>query len=209
MKYKTQRNKTTQKMREARRNYENSLALGAKKDPKKLFKYIRRQQKVKGKVGSLMKEDGTMTETDQESADVLHSFFLSVFVQEGEGPIPVCTAHDTDEDLRHINITVNEVYEELRKLKKDKSPGPDALSPVFLQSCALQLAKPFCILFNKTIENGSVPMAWKQARITPIFKKGARKDPGNFRPVSLTSQACKVMERILKKLCWRLLEGEG
>ena len=72
--YKAQRNRTTQKLREARRNYENMLANGAKREPRKLSKYIRGQLKVRAKVGSLAREDGTLTESDKEAADILHNF---------------------------------------------------------------------------------------------------------------------------------------
>jgi Reverse transcriptase (RNA-dependent DNA polymerase) len=34
--------------------------------------------------------------------------------------------------------------------------------------------------------------------VTPIFKKGKRTDPGNYRPVSLTSVPCKILESLIK-----------
>ena len=48
------------------------------------------------------------------------------------------------------------------------------------------------------MQTGDVPQEWRDALIVPLFKKGNRSDPGNYRPVSLTSVVCKVMERIVK-----------
>ena len=45
---------------------------------------------------------------------------------------------------------------------------------------------------------GTVPPVWKSANITPIFKKGSKGSPGNYRPVSLTCVLCKVMESVLR-----------
>ena len=44
-----------------------------------------------------------------------------------------------------------------------------------------------------------VPTDLKHANVTPIFKKGDKSDPGNYRPISLTSQICKVLESILRE----------
>ena len=42
-------------------------------------------------------------------------------------------------------------------------------------------------------------MVWKSSLVVPIFKKGSRHDPKNYRPVSLTSVSCKSLERIISK----------
>ncbi len=49
------------------------------------------------------------------------------------------------------------------------------------------------------MEEGVVPADWRIANITPIFKKGSRADPGNYRPVSLTSIPGKIMEKVIKE----------
>ena len=48
-----------------------------------------------------------------------------------------------------------------------------------------------------SMDCGCIPQGWKQAIFCPIFKKGSRKSPSNYRPVSLTSVCCKVMESIV------------
>ena len=54
------------------------------------------------------------------------------------------------------------------------------------------------MVMKKTLEDGSMPEDWRTANVTPIFKKGAKNNPGNYRPVSLTSVCCKMLESIIK-----------
>ena len=57
---------------------------------------------------------------------------------------------------------------------------------------------PLCLLFNQSLQTGCVPQDWRDSNITPLHKKGSRADKCNYRPVSLTSQVVKVMERLLQ-----------
>ena len=73
------------------------------------------------------------------------------------------------------------------------------IHPRVLKELAGVLATPLATLFNVSPTNGKVPTQWKTATVIPIFKKGKRTDPANYRPVSLTSVLSKVMERILSE----------
>jgi hypothetical protein len=82
------------------------------------------------------------------------------------------------------------------------------ISPRLLQQLENSFLRPLRIIFNMSLESGTVPTAWKTATVTPIFKKGAKGDPGNYRPVSLTSVPCKILESIFKdKIMDHLLEN--
>jgi hypothetical protein len=54
------------------------------------------------------------------------------------------------------------------------------------------------MIFRKSLDTCIVPKDWKKARVTPIFKKGVKMSPSNYRPVSLTSVPCKIMESLIK-----------
>ncbi len=80
-----------------------------------------------------------------------------------------------------------------------KSSGPNELHPKILKILAPFIAKPLAHLFNLSLVTGKVPNVWRTATVCPIFKKGSREIPGNYRPVSLTSFVCKMLESILKQ----------
>ena len=57
---------------------------------------------------------------------------------------------------------------------------------------------------------GEVPEDWRLANVTPIYKQGCREDPGNYRPVSLTSVLGKIMEQIvLREIMCGTTRGSG
>jgi Reverse transcriptase (RNA-dependent DNA polymerase) len=98
-----------------------------------------------------------------------------------------------------------------RKLKLNPgiSPGPDGIHPMLLKNCADELSTPLSLLFKWSCEQGQLPNDWKNAHITSIYKKGDKSDAGNYRPVSLTSVVCKVMESLLKDYMLLTLANTG
>jgi hypothetical protein len=100
--------------------------------------------------------------------------------------------------MEEVNITEKMVREKIRKLKPDSAAGPDEIGPRILKELEAVLTTPLVEIFRKSVSTGEVPDEWKKANVTPIFKKGTKKDPGNYRPVSLTSVCCKMLESILR-----------
>ncbi len=99
----------------------------------------------------------------------------------------------------------NEIYNLINKLKNKKSSGFDDFSPKFLKLCAPYISTPLANIFNASISKGIYPDLLKTARVTPIYKKGAKSDPGNYRPISVLSQVNKVFEKILHKRLFKYL----
>ena len=62
------------------------------------------------------------------------------------------------------------------------------------------------MIFQESLRVGEMPVDWRKANVTPIFKKGDRTDPANYRPVSLTSQVCKILESIVRDKMQEYLE---
>ena len=67
-----------------------------------------------------------------------------------------------------------------------------------MKELAAELVVPFDMLFKKTMIDGKIPSKWKTAEVRPIFKKGKKSSPGNYRPVSLTTVVCKIFETLVR-----------
>ena len=84
------------------------------------------------------------------------------------------------------------------KLHCHKAPGVDGLvSNVFIETAA-NISFPLSIICSSSLDSGVIPIDWKRANVCVIYKKGATKECGNYRPVCLTSKACKLFEGKIK-----------
>lgn len=137
-----------------------------------------------------------ITKDVKEKAEVLQRYFMSVFTKEETNPprIPKKTAHI----MNDIVISREQVAMKLKELNPSKSQGPDHIHPKVLKELYNILDLPLSIIFNSSVQNTEIPKDWKESIVTPIYKKGPKNDPGNYRPVSLTSIPSKVLESIIK-----------
>ena len=90
------------------------------------------------------------------------------------------------------------IAQKIKKMKDNKSPGVDGIPPKLLKESVEQISIPLAKLFNLSLEEGIVPSEWKEANITPLFKKGSRNKPENYRQVILTSVVCKLLETLIR-----------
>ena len=90
------------------------------------------------------------------------------------------------------------IAKKIKKMKDNKSPGVHGIPPKLLKETVEQISTPLAKLFNLSLEGGTVPSEWKEENITQLFKKGSRKKPDNYRPVSLTSVVCKLLETLIR-----------
>ncbi|XP_004208428.2 uncharacterized protein LOC101237181 [Hydra vulgaris] len=104
----------------------------------------------------------------------------------------------TEAICKYSQITLDLVKNKLSNLSVDKTVGLDVVSAYVLKNCSDSFSIPLSAIFKKSLDSGCCPKVWKKANVTPLFKNGSRLDPGNYRPISLTSVVCKVMERILR-----------
>lgn len=169
-----------------------------KDEPKLFWKYVRSKAKTKEKITQLDKGNGELTINDHEKADVLNNHFASVFVDEGQEPLPQFQDHSPNSKIHRIIITEDKIVKAIGRLKANKAAGPDNIHPKFLKETADQIKVPLRIIFEKSMTGNRLVKSWKHANVTPIFKKGNKKDPGNYRPISITSLVGKLLQRIIR-----------
>ena len=124
--------------------------------------------------------------------------FCSVFTQEPEGEIPYFGSK-THQNIYHLHISEDMVRKEITEINIHKAFGPDEIHPRMLKELVDHVSGPLILILNKTMTDGCLPDDCKKACVSPIYKKGAKDIASNYRPISLTSIVCKLMESILKK----------
>ncbi|CAM4591389.1 unnamed protein product [Caretta caretta] len=192
-------------IRKAKSHLELQLARDVKSNKKGFFRYVSNKKKVKESVGPLLNEGGNLVTEDVEKANVLNAFFASVFMNKVSSQSTALGSTAWGEgDQPSVEKEVVRDY--LEKLDEHKSMGPNALHPRVLKELADAIAEPLAIIFENSWRSGEVPDDWKKANVVPIFKKGKKEDPGNYRPVGLTSVPGKIMEQVLKESILKHLE---
>ena len=206
MKQATALSRLTDKLR---RKLERKIAKNAKSNPKGFWRYYSSLTKCKADIGDILKPDGSMASGNKEKAEVLNDFFRSVFTIEDVANVPHVEDKSFENPLCSIIFTPDTVKNKLKELNTSKSAGPDGFHPKVLNECAESICVALALIFNKSIHESVLPESWKEADIKPLFKKGKRTSPGNYRPISLTSVVCKVMESIIRdKIVDHLMENE-
>ena len=196
LEYISNRNAATHAVRRAKREYEKAIAKECRKNSKVVWNYLKR--KTKTNMPNLRRADGSYTTNDKEAADALKEQYFSVFTKETTDNLPDIADKPLKTDkLKTFKIDEAEVQKILKNLQANKSPGLDQIHPRVLKELAEVLAHPLTLIFKKSVERGQLPRNWLDAVITPIFKKDNKTHPENYRPVSLTSLVCKILERII------------
>ena len=134
-------------------------------------------------------------------AEELNMHFSSVFTREDTSslPVPETKSNGSEEEkLGQLIVTPEVVASKINNMKENKSPGVDGISPKILKEIVEQISMPLAHVFNMSLQEGIVPLEWKEANIIPLFKKGSRNKSVNYRPVSLTSVICKLLETIIR-----------
>jgi len=183
-------------------------AIAFSKCPKRLHAYTRSKLRVDTSISSIMGPDGQVLCSTGEIANVLNRHFASVFVSEpslhaGVFPSPAAFSPSLD----HVVFRVEDIAAKLATLDVSKAYGTDGVHPRVLKECSDAIAVPLAIIFKGSLNSGTLPHIWKTANVSPIFKKkGSRADPNNYRPISLTSVVCKVMETFVRDAIMNHLE---
>ena len=203
--YKIERNSCTSLKINKRRTYEERLSVESVTAPKRLYAYLKRRTRAPSGIPSLVALNET-AETVDDKADMLAKQYSSVYAVAQDDSLSFSVL---DSRMDFTSFSETEVLTELTRLNAQKSPGPDNLHPLVLKRLADIICVPLTRLFNISVQEGRLPYEWKQAIISPQHKGGSRQNPANYRPVSLTSVVCKVMERLITRRMQTYLERAG
>ena len=105
-------------------------------------------------------------------------------------PSPFCPIAD-------LLFSPDGVGKQLTKLNPYKACGPDILPARVLKEILQSASAWLAFIFQQSFDLGVVPSDWLKALVTAVFKRENKSDPSNYRPISLTSICCKVMEHIV------------
>ena len=204
-KYKDARRDANSDVRKAKFEYERGIATNIKTNSKDFWTYVRSKTKVKDSIEGLEDNDGLLHTDNTEKASLLNEYFKSVFTDEDIHTIPHFEKK-TDCNINDIDISEENVKKLLSKLNVKKTQGTDNLHPKFLAESSTSIARACTIIFKKSLSEGKLPICWKEANVTAIYKKGNRSQPSNYRPISLTSIVCKTMEKIIRDQLIKYME---
>ena len=174
---------------------------------KKFWGFIKSLKKDSSGTAPL-KEDGVLISDAKGKADILNRQYASVFTEEDISTVPDLGPSPFPK-MPHPTVTQKGVEKLLSGLNPNKAAGPDKLSPIFLKEVSEELAPLYTQLFQRSLDEGTVPKQWRTADVSPIFKKGEKYDPANYRPVSLTAVTSKCLEHIIAKSIMSHLEDNG
>ncbi|KAK4818855.1 hypothetical protein QYF61_020074 [Mycteria americana] len=157
------------------------------------------KRRSKENIGPILVEDGHLTNRDEEKAEAFNASFASVF-NNTDRPWAAWSPESEDHGCENSDfpfVDTEMVRDQLYQLNVHNPRGPDRIHPRVLKEVVDVMAGPRSIIYQRSSESGKVPADWKLACVIPIYKKAAREDPGNYRPVSLTSVPGKIVEKII------------
>jgi len=197
-KYKQHRRNNKKELKKLKRNYllYKICKPLVKGNSKPFYKHLRYKQNQQHPSETMTLMDGLPTTDSKIITNELNKYFHSQFChQESISKLRLLLTQ-----TEPFPITLDGVEKPIVDLKNNRSPGPDQI-----QKCQLLInpninAECFQHIFAASLKQGVLPAAWKTANITPMYNKGEKEKPCNYRPMSLTSIPCKMLEHILHYL---------
>ena len=147
-------------------------------NPKRFWSFIKQTKTENLGIPTLHSNDKMQT-TDHDKANTLNNHFKSVFTNE-QLPIP-SKGPSQFPSIQTLDIGVNGIRKQLEALKPHKATGPDEIPARVLKETASEIFNTF----QQSYTTGKLPQAWTTVLVTPIYKKGNKSNPVNYRPISL------------------------
>ena len=178
-----------------------------------LNELLNRKGKTVSAVNSIQYNNVTFSD-DTDIANAFNDFFSTVGNKLGESISsnihPRRFMYDSNVNTIFLSpITDDEILKGIFSLRNGKSPGIDEITPRILKSISHVIVPILCHIFNLVLTSGIYPDALKVAKVIPVFKKGDRNHPENYRPISLLSCINKLLERSIEKRFRQFMENNS
>ena len=98
------------------------------------------------------------------------------------------------------------MLKQLQTLQSSKATGLDNINSRLLKDAAAVVAQPLTDIMNQSLRTGIIPVSWKKARVTPIYKDSNPLSPSNYRPISILPVVMKVFERAVQQQLVKFLK---
>ena len=155
-----------------------------------------------------MNQDEYLQSDLSVKAEIFSKQFQSVYTREDTESFPE-KGPRLYQPMQDISINPNGVKKLLKDLKPYKAAGPNGLPTYILRSAEEELSPFLSRIYQFSLDTGNVSSDWREALIVPLFKKRLKHMASKYRPVSLTSVACKVLEHIVHSNIMRLMDQNG
>ena len=191
-------------------NKEDKAIKNIKENPSFFFSYAKQFAKTRSNVGPLKETDGDLKHQPEDMANILQSQYSSVFSDPDSAdidPTASNTKKNINTNISNVEVTTKRMIHAMSELNANSSAPDGDIPAKILKDCRKSLCKPLVILWQNSFDIGIIPTQFKQQFITPIFKKGNKTDPANYRPVSLTSHVIKIFERVIRTQLVEFLEN--
>ena len=105
-----------------------------------------------------------------------------------------------------INLDVSAISKAIDEISAASAAGEDGFPSCLLKMCKNSLSYPIFLIWRDSFDSGEIPKYLKSQLITPVFKKGSKLHPANYRPIALTSNIIKIFERVVRNQLVKYLE---
>ena len=150
-------------------------------------------------------ENGTYISNFKDKASIFNNYFATQCQPfDFHSNLPAFTPL-TSNSLSDITFSHAKIIAIIKQLDHKKANGPDEITAAMLKICPDEVARPLFLIFQKCLELGSFPSAWKYANVQPVQKKNSRQDKSNYRPISLLCICSKIYEKIVFDSMYKFL----
>lgn len=202
--YVTYKNQLNRLIETTKKNYYVRNIENSKKNTKALWNTVKtlHNPPQKQEITKIESKDHKLVEDEQEMTEIFNNYFISVGKTLADNITPSVESKPEGEPVSHsfflVPTTKQEIKTIIDTLKNGKTPGYDSVTAEMLKEISEEISTPLEYLINNIFSTGICPSHFKMSIVKPLFKKGEKTKPENYRPVSLITNITKIFEKIIK-----------